>query len=146
MDERRADVVQPAQRVERDVAGVADQHEPAELRGDAVVAAGLALAADAVVDDQVPAVDVDLEPVAVRDADAVAGGLGSLSLHTKASFRVPCPRAVPAVAGAKLLTGGFRTFWSASANGILSVIAKRLQNSFVNECDESPSNARAVHD
>jgi uncharacterized cupin superfamily protein len=38
-------------------------------------AAGLAPPSDAVVDDQMPAVNRDLEPVAAGDTDAVAGGL-----------------------------------------------------------------------
>jgi hypothetical protein len=68
MDQGGADVVEPAECLESDVAGMADEHEPAELGDDAVVAAGAALAADAVVDDQVSAVNVELEPVAVSDA------------------------------------------------------------------------------
>jgi len=45
------------------------------------------VAADAVVDDQVAGVDVDLQAVAVCDEEPVAG-LGTLSVH--AEITVPC--------------------------------------------------------
>jgi hypothetical protein len=68
--EDRADVGDPAQRFEGDVAGVADDHDALEPARGAVVAASLALVANAVVDDEVASFDVELEAVAVGDDDA----------------------------------------------------------------------------
>jgi hypothetical protein len=70
-----------------------------------VVATGAAVAADAVVDDQMSAMYIELEPVAVSDTDAAIGRLGRLSLNAKGLyFRVPCPRAGATVAGAIYLS------------------------------------------
>jgi hypothetical protein len=49
---------------------VTDHDQPVELAGDAVVAAGSAVAADTVLNDEMPVVDVDLEPVAWVGAGA----------------------------------------------------------------------------
>jgi len=91
VDQRGADVVEPPEGFQGDVAGMADQNQPAKLGADAVITPRLTIAADPVVDDQVAAVDGDFEPVAVGDADAVVGGLGRVSLHTKLPFVCHAP-------------------------------------------------------
>src|SRR5512133_1558180 len=78
------DIRDPAQRFQRDIAGVADDDDALEPAGRAVVAAGLALVADPVVDDEVASLDVQLESVAVRH-DAAA-------IHLDAPFRSSLPR------------------------------------------------------
>ncbi len=50
-----------------------------------------AVAADPVVNDQVPVVDVDLDAVAVGDGDAALGGAGRLRVHSELTF----PRVEP---------------------------------------------------
>src|SRR5205085_1783472 len=91
VDERRARVIQPPTRLERYIARMTNNDEPTQLRRSAVIAASLPLATDAVMNDQVALVDGDRYPIAAQKANAVAGRLGSLSLHTKLNFRVPCP-------------------------------------------------------
>jgi len=86
VDQRGADVVQPAERFERHVAGVPDEDESAQLRGHAVVATSPSISSSAILDDQVPAMNAELEPISVRNAYAVAGGLGRLSVHTNLPF------------------------------------------------------------
>ena len=61
MDQGRADVVQPTERFERDVAGVADQNEAVELASRAVIVASASVAAEAVIDDEVSVVEVDFD-------------------------------------------------------------------------------------
>src|SRR5205085_3671735 len=100
LHKHRANVMEPAQGFEGHKAGVADDDQSLEPAGRTVVPAGLPFVEDAVVDHEVTSMDVDLEAIAVSEADAVARWLGSLRLHTKPTFRVPCPRAVGAVAGA----------------------------------------------
>jgi hypothetical protein len=78
MDERRRCVVQPAQSIERNVAGSADDHQPAQLAGRSMETTRTTVAADPLLDDQVPAADVDLEAVAVGDGDASVRGSGRL--------------------------------------------------------------------
>ena len=54
-----------------------------------------------VMHNKMPSVNEDLYAVSRGDANAVARGFGSLGVHAKGLyFRVPCPRAVAAVAGA----------------------------------------------
>jgi hypothetical protein len=75
VDHRGTGVGQPAQRVKRDVAGLPDHHEPAELAGDTVILPRLPARADAIVDDEVASLDVNLEPVAAGDADGTASAV-----------------------------------------------------------------------
>src|SRR5215210_7128315 len=82
LGEGRADVGDPAQRLERDVAGMADHEEPLQAACRAVEPQLAALSADAVLDDEVTSLNVELDAVAVGD-DGAAGRGGSLELHAK---------------------------------------------------------------
>jgi hypothetical protein len=64
LNEGGADVADPAHGFEGDVAVVADDDHPTQLARGAVVAASTPVAPYSVVDDEVPAVDVELEAVA----------------------------------------------------------------------------------
>jgi hypothetical protein len=66
VDERGANVVKPSERVERDVAGSSDQDKPTQP-ARAVEAPGSPLPAEPVLDYDVPVLDADAEPVAVRN-------------------------------------------------------------------------------
>jgi len=91
LDERRADVVDPAQGVEGDVAAVTDHHESFEPGRCAVKPASASVAADSVLDDEVVAVDVDFEPVAVRDVNTACAGPVRLGTHAKALLSCAMP-------------------------------------------------------
>jgi hypothetical protein len=60
--------MKPPKRVKRHIARAADQDEPSQPVG-AVKPAGSALPSESVLDDQVPVLDANLEPVTVRDDD-----------------------------------------------------------------------------
>jgi hypothetical protein len=80
--ERRVHVAQPPQRVERNEARVADEDESFQLGACSVEATRTTVTADAILDNEMSAVDADLDAVAVGHDDAVLGG-ASLGLHTK---------------------------------------------------------------
>ena len=80
MHERGADVVEPAQRIERDIACVADHDETLDAGARAVEAACLAFGADAVLDNQMCAIDADLDPEAAGHDNATLGD-ASLVAH-----------------------------------------------------------------
>ena len=99
----RRDVVQPAQRLERDVAGVAEQDESSQLAAGAMVSAGPSLSADPVLDDQVPSVDVDLDAVAAGLRRCRVGGASLCCIEASFVCRAPGR----AAARGRLFTPGF---------------------------------------
>jgi hypothetical protein len=67
LDEHRADVGDPAQRFEGDVAGVPDDNDALEPARGAVIPAGLAVATDTVVDYEMAALDVQFQSKAATE-------------------------------------------------------------------------------
>ncbi len=75
LHEGDAGVGAPPHRFEGDVAGVAEDHDPADGALRPWKLAFPAVAADPVADQQVPAGDADAEPVSVGDEHASVGGI-----------------------------------------------------------------------
>lgn len=75
------DVIAPGEGVERDAAGMAEDQQLLDGSFDPRKAAGAAVFANAVVDDEMATFDLDPEPVSIRDKD------GRISWFTPENFR-----------------------------------------------------------